>query len=94
MGVKKWKFKKYETPIFGNNPVDVFSKILWYIAGRYDTDEKMRKIHGATKITKEEVIEAQAPKEDNGERFFDVTVEKNKAPKFQNLKDTGETDAK
>ena len=94
MGVKKWKFKKYETPIFGNNPVDVFSKILWYIAGRYDTDEKMRKIHGATKITKEEVIEAQAPKEDNGERFFDVTVEKNKAPNFQNLKDTGETDDK
>jgi hypothetical protein len=93
MGVKKWKFKKYDTPIFGNNPVDVFSKILWYIAGRYDTDAKMRKIHGTTSIKKEDVIEKV---EDTSEHdnFFDVTNVDKKTPKFQNLKTTGEQDDK
>jgi len=56
MGAKKWKFKNYPEPTFGNNPVKVFQKMLWYLVTRYANDEKMRNIHNAVAIKKEEVL--------------------------------------
>jgi len=94
MGTKKMKFKRYETPIFGNNPIDSFGKLLWYVAGRYDTDKKMRKITGGTVVSKEEIVEEKKKREEeisSGETFFNVKPgNKNKRRKFQNLKDLGE----
>ena len=95
LGTKKMKFKQYDTPIFGNNPIASFGKLMWYVAGRYDTDAKMRKIHGGTVQTKEEVIEE---KEDtsNKETFFKPQPTKGspnkRNQKFKNIQKLGEDD--
>jgi hypothetical protein len=92
MGTKKMKFKKYDTPIFGNNPIDSFGKLMWYVAGRYDTDQKMREITGGKAVKKEEIIQKkEEEKVESDETFFDVK-KTNKKRKFQNLKDLGEED--
>jgi hypothetical protein len=95
LGTKKMKFKKYDTPIFGNNPIESFGKLMWYVAGRYDTDAKMRKIHGATVIPKEEIVKEKEDTSDKEKYFEAQPTQPKKATrkrKFQNLKKLGDED--
>ncbi len=93
---KQMKFKKYDAPIFGNNPIESFQKLIWYVAGRFDTDEKMRQHHGKKVVSKEEIMEKeeQAAQEQSGETFFRPVRENkpSKKGKFQNLKKLGGQD--
>jgi len=91
MAAKKMKFKNYETAVFGNNPIDSFGKLLWYVAGRFDTDQKMREITGGKVVKKEEIIEKkeEAAQDSSGETFFQPK-KSNKGRKFQNLRGNGD----
>lgn len=92
MGTKKMKFKKYETAVFGNNPIDSFGKLMWYVAGRFDTDQKMREITGKKAVTKEEIIEKKEQAKPTSDETFFQPKKNNKSKKFQNLRDLGEED--
>lgn len=94
---KDMKFKKYDKPIFGNNPIESFQKLTWYIAGRFDTDEKMRGLHNKESVSKEAIMEQEREKkeQESGETFFEpkpTAPNKNKGKKFQNLRKLGGQD--
>lgn len=80
-GAKNWGKKYYSKPIYGNNPIDVFKKTLYYTVNRYESEATIRREH-----SREVIIEEKKEVEDKPTQNFFKGSKKSKS-KFKGIKE-------